>query len=429
MSFITVKQLVSQITPKLHTGNARTKFGTMYNQIGEAASEMLIRIDPPDTIQKQRIDTAIYSHVYNYTCPSDFKGVDRTIDIRPVWSTNRPRDGYRYPSEYQSHGFDDTIGANLRQFDIKKFRNTTTVETVAGIKTLRISKGLNSAGTSISTLDPLNQIIDGTITFSGDVTNVAADYLDYIDYTSSISFTLTGATGQGVITVQLPNSIDLSRMVNLGSLFFWQKFNNAALFTNVNFKYGNAGGAAYWYNVITTPQGRTAVDSNAWDLMRADWTQATMVGTPDSTQMSWFQFAFNYTPGTVLNFNKINALTASLGQAYEILYYSNGIFKDATTGVLKQYPTADSDIITLDQAAVNILIWETVRVLSQEQQGKNSAADFQTANYKLEGDGRVIRSMVVANRVGLYRDYIQQNPSQAIPMEEDYHIFPSLTGY
>lgn len=428
MSFITVSQLRSKITPKLHTGNSASKIGTAYNQLGEAAALMLARIDPPDTIQRSRIDNAVYAKVYNYTCPLDLKGIDRIIDARPIWSTNRPRDGYRYPSEYSGAGFDDTIGANLRQFDIKKYRNTLSIETISGIKTLRLSKAIEAPTGASTTLDPLNHYPDPTISVSGDVTTVAQDPLDYIDFTGSVSFSLSGATGQGIITIQLPTAFDLSGMANLGSIFHWLKFPDATRFTNLTFRFGSSS-SSYWQNILTVPQGRTALDSNAWDLMRADWTQSSPTGSPDATQISYFQFVFNYTTGTVLNFCKINALTAALGQAYDLVYYSNGLFKDASTGALKQVPTKDDDIITLDPAATTILLWETFRILAQEQQGKNSGADIQQANYHLEGDGRVIRSMLVANRIGLYRDYIAQNPSQAIPMEETYHEFDSCDGY
>jgi len=426
--FITIGQLVSKVIPKLHTGNARTKYGTMYNQIGEATSHMLIRIDPPDTIQKARIDSAVYSHVYNYTCPSDYKGIDRTIDIRPVWSTALPRDRNRYPAEYVGERFDDTIGANLHQFDIKKFRNTTTIETIAGVKTLRISKHTGAVGDFITTLSQLNNAADPTISYSGDVTTTATDYLDYIDYQGSVSFSLSGATGVGGITVQLANSINLANLANLGSLFFWLKFADASRFTSVTFNFGSDQNN-YYSNTLTTPQGRTAVDSNAWDMMRADWTKSTATGTPVPSAISWFQFTFNYTTGAQLNFCKLNSLTASLGQAYEIVYYSNSIFKDATSGALKPYPTADSDIIQLDPAATTILLWETVRTLCQEQQGKNSSTDYNTANYVLEGDGRVVRSMLVMNRQGLYRDWIMENVDQSVPTTEEYHEFSNLSGY
>lgn len=428
MSYYTISQLRSKITPKLHTGNSAGKIGKAYDQIAEAASLMLARIDPPDTIQKQRIDTAIYSKVYNYTCPPDLKGVDRMIDLRPIWSTNRPRDGYKYPSEYSGAGFDDTIGTSLRQFDIKKYRNTITVETIAGVKTLRISKEISAPTGGGVTLSQLNHYPDSTITVSGDIQTVAQDSVDYIDYTGSISFGLSGVTGQGILTIQLPNSFDLSKMANLGSLFHWLKFPDATRFTNMTVRFGNSA-SAYWQNVITIPQGRTAIDSNAWDLMRADWTASTVVGTPDATQVSYFQLILNYTTGTALTFCKVNALTAALGQAMELTYYSNGIFKDAATGALKTIPTKEDDQITLDPASFTILMWETVRLLCQEQQGKNSSSDLQTANYTLEGDGRVIRSMLVMNRQGLYRDFIQQNPSQAVPMQDQYHDFETLDGY
>lgn len=409
---ITVQTLKAKLAKKMH-GTTLSKYGTIYDEIFEATSSMLIRIDPADTIQKQRIDSAIFNKVYNYTCPLDLKGVDRLLDVRPIG----PRSSW-----------DDTTVSSIREFDIKKYRNSIVIETINGVKTLRISKVLGGNASRPMTISQLNAI-NSTISTSGDVTSPVVDTLDFVNYDGSISFGLSGIVGIGHVTINtVPQTFDLSSLLNLGTLFHWFKFPDVTRFTSLTLKFGT-NSTNYWSVTVTVPQGRTAVDSNAWDLMAFNWATATMTGTPSASSLAYFDIGISYTPGPALTFVKVNSLWSSLGAAYEAVYYSNYIFRDANTGILKSAPTSDSDIITLDPAATNILLYETQKVLVQQTKGRNMGSDMADINYKLEGDGRVLRGMLVANRGGLYRDYIAQNPSQAIPPQETYYQFGTDDGY
>lgn len=409
--YIDVKTLKSKLSAKLHGANLNKAVGDVNDKLREAAATMLGRIDPPDTICRYRIDNAIYDRVYNYTCPSDLKGRTRIVDIRPIGTRTK---------------WDEPIGSGVREFDIKKERDSFVVEMISGVKSLRISKAIEPGQILLVDLNSLS-LPTASITSGGDVQNLVIDTLDYITSTGSLSFGLSGATGQGNIAVTLSVPIDLSTLLNLGSIFAWEKFPDATRLTNITLQWGNSP-SAYWSKVITVPQGRTAFDSNAWNLLRADWTSASVVGSPSSTSITYLNIIFNYTAGAALTFAKIDSITASLGRAYEMLYYSNRIFKDASTGALKIKPTLDSDLITLDESALNIYMGECRRVLAAEIKGKNMAADIAAINYELEGDGRVVRGNLVMNRTGLYRDYVSQNPSDAIPPQETYHEFDDIGG-
>lgn len=404
---ITVDQFKTRITPKLH-GATLSKVVGVFDKMQEAAGTLLGRIDPYDTIQRLRVDNAIYDRVYNYTCPTDIKGTDKVVDLRPIG-----------PRSF----LDDINAAYGKEFDVKKGKNTLTVEVIGGVKTLRISKCL-APGVLLSGLDAL----DGTIVASGDVQNMVIDDLDYISGNGSLSFGLSGVTGIGTVTVNMPTAVDLSRLLNLGSLFQWLKFPDVTRFTSIDLKWGTDS-SNYWHKTITVPQGRTAFDSNAWDLCRHDWTTATKVGIPDSTNTKYLASTINYTTGTALTFVKLDSITAALGVAYELLYYSNFIFKDAVTGALKEIPTAGSDIIQLDPLALNIFTAEFLKLVFNDLKGKNMGTDIANIRYELEGDGRVLRGTLVANRAGLYRDYLSQFPSQAIPVQTEYYHFGELDGY
>jgi hypothetical protein len=416
MSFITISTFKAKLTSKLH-GASLAKIGNsaLYEKMREAAVNMLARIDPPDTIELYRIQNAIYDRIYNYTCPTDIKSFHHIADLRPI----SPRS--------QNDEISDT---STRSFDIRKEKNTMAIEDINGVKTLKISKKINSSPILLTEMDSFSTIpsvAQPTFTFSGDITSPVIDTLDYVSGFGALSFGLSGATGQGVITIALPYGIDLSKLLNIGQLFAWLEFPNATRFTNVNLKWGTDL-SNYYNNTATVPQGRAGVDTNAWDLMPFPWVTATPVGAPDPANIKYLVITLNYVSGAALAFCKLDSIVAQLGQAYEMKYYSQNLYADAITGVLKEAPSADGDTIQIDPMGINILLYETLRLISQELKGINAASDLAWANYMLEGDGRVMRGILVMNRQGLYRDYIQQTPSGALPLQETYHEFDEIGG-
>ena len=497
MNFITVGQLKQQIEPKLHGTTLDSVPGDMYDKLYEASQAMLARIDPDATIRKYRIANAIYSDITNYTLAADCKGKQKIMDIRPIG----PR----------KHN-DLTDGRFTREFDVRKEKNTMTIETINGIRTLRLSK---CVGPMYTVWEADSLTLGATVTPLGDATNLTSDDLDFVAGISSIAFDLTGATGQGGVAVQLQTSVDLSSLLNLGALFNWVEFpdtnlqsvelrwgNNAGnywsktvthaydstftitggtsqtptalvasetpvgivngvnkvftvsnlpVFINVDGQVMNAGNGyilngltvtfnnapsaivAAFYNTVGTignvsPTGvNSPFNPNAWNLQEFNWKGATKVGSPDSTLINDLEVRLNYTPGTPETGVHLDNVIASLGAAYEVVYYSNAIFL-GTDGVYRTRPVSDDDQITLDESANTILLYEMLRVIYPELKGKSMGADIGQVNYRLEGDGRMFRGKIVMNYVGLYRFYLEGSPSESQSHQETYHQFDSLSG-
>jgi hypothetical protein len=395
----TNSQFKSNLNGKLH-GTTLNKIDGVNAKIGDAAAAMSLRTDPPTTIRSSRIENAIYDHVFNYTIPSDFKGVDSVIDIRPI--------GVRSTD-------DGLTGRGLMEFDVKKERNTFAVEQVNGVKTLRLSKNL----TGRTTVAPLDSAADpfATIALSGDASDLTTDNLDFVSGSGSISFDLSGSTGQAIVTITLADGIDLSDLLNLGALMEWIKF-PAATLTSVALRWGSSA-SAYWQKSVTKPHDRTAFDNNAWNLLIHDWNSATKVGSPDEAAISVIQIVINYTAGTAVTGVHLDSVTAALGEAWEMVYYSNAFFTNAAGTVYKTEPTLETDLILLDPDALNILSYETLAILAQEVKGKNGSSDVELAYTRLEGKG---------NTLGLYDHYNEKYPSQAIRLQGTYYEFGELSG-
>lgn len=398
----TVGQLKTKITPKLH-GTTISRLGDIYGSIGEAAFNVLSRIDPYTTIRRTRIENAIYDKVYNYTAATDLKGPSKVIDIRPI--------GERSPQ-------DTIVGSYSRQFDTKKYNDRFTIEVINGVKTLRVAKKL-TARTVLHRCD--STTLEGTVTASGDANSLATDNLDFVSGDRSLKFNLDGLTGQGILTFALDNAIDLSDMEDLGALFHWIKFPDASRITSFVLRFGSGSGA-YSPITITAPHDRASYESNAWLLNRYDWEDAGAdTGTPDFENVDYIQIVINYSIGTALSNVKVDNITAALGQVFEMVYYSNCMFRDTTGATYKTVPTADSDVVLIDDNDINILIYELLMILGQEIKGKNMKVDYAYADVRLNGNPKN------GNRDdGLYSLYESQYPSQAIEHQEDYYNFASI---
>lgn len=394
MAFLTVEQALSKISGKLNGASLGKVSGSIYEKLEEAAATMLMRLDPASTKRSYRIENAIHDRIYNYVAPSDFKGVDGIVDLRPI--------GLRSTKDY-------TLVRSSREFDIKKYINTATIEYINGVKTLRLAKELKDR-TVLSEMNSLT--IPDTITGNADITNLELDYLDYITGSASVKFDLAGG-GQGILTIQLASVVDLSQLTDIGAFFHWFKFPDASDLTSVVLRWGNDA-SNYYEKTITAPHDRSTFEDDAWLLNRYDWSSATQTGTVDETAIDYLQILINYT-GAQSNI-KIDSITASLGEAWELIYYSNCLFK-GIDGTWKTKPTLKTDYVMLDPDAFNIFLYENAKIIGQELKGKNQGGNLTFFERELEGDGK---------KPGLYDRYEQRYPSEAIPVQSRYYEFGNL---
>jgi hypothetical protein len=395
---ITITTFKGLIPGKLG-GTSLAKISGIYGKMYEAAANMRGRVKPRTIARSSRIENAIYDHVYNYTCPDDLED-DAVIDIRPIGERST----------------EDTMGGTgVKEFDIKKKGNTFVVEYVNGQKTLRISK---PAGTHTVLHRMDSTTTGGTVTLGGDASNATIDTLDHVSGSGALKFNLNGLTGTATVTIALDTVTDLSDMRSLGALFAWVKFPDSSRLTSVKLTWGASAGEG-WYKTVTTAHDR-AFTSNAWQLLRHDWTSATDVGAPTETTsetIDYVQVTFTYTVGTALSGVGLDNITASLGKAYEVVYYSNRIFTDTTGITWKETPTHDTDIIRLEPLGTNIFMYEFMLTLQQELQGENMSANFAFFRNQLEGNEK---------RAGLYDQFERQNPDQSMTRDITYYEFGTV---
>lgn len=396
---ITVDQFFTRLTPKLH-GTTVNKLSNKYELLEEAAGNLLARISPPTVIRRARIENALYDKIYNYAAPSDLADEDSVIDIRPI--------GWRAPT-------DDIEGTFMQEFDIKKcWKDLFAVETINGVKTLRVSKELTPR-TTLHRADSLT--LEGAVTLSDDASGAEIDTLDYVAGNGAIKFELSGATGIGKVRFDLTYAIDLSQLVSVGALFAWLKFPDAARLNSVVLKWGSSS-SDYYSKTVTAAHDR-AFESDAWMLTRHDWSDATTTGTPVSSAIDFLEITLNYDTGAALENVKLDAISSALGQAWEVLYYSDRLFRSTDGLTYKTIPTTGSDVILLDTDGSVILQYNYLDVAAQQVRGRNMSADRNFVSAKLDGAGK---------DPGLYALFMQKHPSQRIRRSETYYEFDELDG-
>lgn len=402
---LSVSQFKNSISPKLH-GTSLAKIIDFYGKMREASQNMLLRVDPETTIRRYQIQNAIYDKVYNYTVASDLAG-DAVIDIRPVGQRRRT---------------DDIEETFQKEFDIKKSTDTFTIETINGVRTLRLSKCLKTP-TILARLDSLTSPVIAAI---GDAGNLSVDYLNHISGQAAVAFDLSGVTGVGGISVTLPQATDLSQMLNLGAFFEWLKFPDVSRLTSVTLKWGDDA-SNYWANTVTAAHDGIFI-SNAWQLLSHQWSSAIKHGapTPTGAHIKYLEVDFAYTTGAAITSVHLDNITAQLGEVWEAIYYSNALYTDETGTVWKDEPTSDTDLIRLDADGISILTYEFMLTLQQEIKGKNMAADYSFFNTQLYGKFGMRGIQTVK---GLYELFDETYPSQRLQRQQEYYHFGDLTGY
>lgn len=404
---ITIAAFKNSITPKLH-GATLAKISDVYGKCREASQNMLLRVDPEALIRRYQIQAAIYDKVYNYPVASDL-GTDAVIDIRPVGPRRR---------------HDDIEETFDKDFDIKKKNNTFTLETINGVRTLRLSKRLKRP-IVLSTLDTTDDA-NAAIAVLGDASNLRTDYLNHVSGQASVAIDLSGATGSGGISITLPVAIDLSELLRQGSLFEWIRFPDVTRLTSVTLKWGD-NASNYWSSTQTAAYDRSFV-SGAFQLLENPWQYASVAGSPTTTgaNIRYLEVDFTYLTGAAITDVNIDNITAQLGEVWEVLYYSNCLFTDSTGTVWKDTPTDDTDLIRLDTDGLQIFMYEFMLTLQQEIKGKNMSADYTYFQGQLFGK---FGQRGIQTVKGLYELYSDRYPSQRLNRDQEYYEFDELDGY
>ena len=361
----TIQSLKSDLTGILH-GTTLNQITGLDNLIYRAGRDVLLDVDPMETKKDSIMASAIYDQVYDYPLPVDVKG-NRIIDVYPT--------GTRYPS-------DDYAQRTDKDFDLSKGHlvgDQFAIKFNNGVKTIRVDN--NNAPQGIL-LDSANVTTGWTATSTA--SNVRINNQNFISGGGAVNFDLAAGANPstGFVAKTLTTAIDLTTHYNQSSFFFWVYFPTGADITSVNLRWGSSS-SNYYSRVLTTTQTGTAIQ-NGWNLFKADWNGATVVGSPNYASIAYLYVGVTYN-GNAQTAVGIDNIMSSMGTFYHINYYSKYIFRDATTGSFQETVTDDSNLINLDTETYNLLFYKVGYLAVQQQQGLDASfydGNFTDMNYK-----------------------------------------------
>lgn len=384
-----ISDFKTRLAAKVH-GQTLNKVADVNGLIYEAAGNVLLRIDPKETMRTAVLNNGLYDQVYDYSAPTDLKG-DKIIDITSQSLENQT----------PANNFHQVYG---KEFSLYKDNNTISTRMNSGVKTLNISKSL-TAGALVSATNSLTD--NGTWTAGGNAINLIADTVNKVSGSGSLKFDISASGSTAYIENSTLTSVDLSNYQYAGALFAYVYIPSTTIITSINLRWGSSS-ANYYSSTATTTQENTAFIAG-WNLVRFDYSTATETGTVVDTAIDYLRVTFNY-DGTATTSCRVDNIVARLPSPYAITYYSKYLFKN-TSGTWIEEPSAidDSDIINLDVESYNVLLYETAYLIAQQLGGEDSQVDVDY--YKRKRDET-------------WSAYLQSNKTVALkPRASYYRIF------
>lgn len=419
----TIAQLKSDLTPKLK-GTSLVSAGNIYSLAGSAANRMLARIDTQETRRTMPLSQPFYDNLLDYNIPVDFKAM---IDIKPT----QGRQYSRLP------GNSDFSLTSAKQFDSNMKSNEFSIQWNSGVRTLRARR--LPAG-NVSLLDSLTSpTANGQWLGSSDIETtwnesqmwnqslnwdmgLYTDPLNWVAGGGSLGFNFSGATGTAKITNATASVIDLSSMnyQDASLIFLYIPSGFSARFNSVTVVRGDD--ASDFVSVIVTTRADGSAFQDGWNQLYVNWNSGTVTGTPTNTQNTYRQISFGYTPGSVIKGVLVNNWTDSLGQLYEIEYYSEYLFRNAA-GIWIPAPLEDTDILCVDSASYEIIKTEMMVDITQNIR-VGPVRSEELADWRLMLNGQP-QSRYIKDPPyhGLYADYLQKFPSSQIPQTTSTYTF------
>ena len=336
--------------------------GTQLNQITNvdglilrAARKLILDIDPQETKRISLMTNPVYNSVYDYALPVDLKG-NRIIDLRPQVN--------RYPSDVFGQSYSQAFDANKTLVNADNFN----VNFNSGLKTIRINAPFVKSGILLEQLDSITG--NGTWAVGGTASNLRVNNVNFASGSGCLDFDLAaGGVGSiGWIENSTMNAIDLTEMLNQGTLFDFVKLPTASNFTSVTLRWGSDS-SNYWTSTQTLTQQGVAFN-NGWNLLSNNWLTATKVGTPDESAITYLRVSFTY-DGTAQTAVGVDNIIARLGSMFELVYYSKYLFS-TSVGVWQESITDDSNLVNLDSESYNLLLDLVALYSVQQQQGVNA---------------------------------------------------------
>ena len=392
MLTVTLAQLKSDIAGKLR-GTSIKKINDFYGTAASAANRMLGRIDTQETIRIQTLASPFFDNVNDYSLVTDFK---RAIDLRP--QANRIKQPGR--SIYSE--------TTPRQFLTRLDQNSFSVKWNNMTRSLRAQRLLNG---NVLTMDTFDTV--GSWTANGDASGAYQEVLNFVDGQASLGFNLSGVTGSAYLENTAEPVTDMSsyKYEDSSFLYFYIPVGYSSRFTSFNLSRGSD--ASNYIRASATTKADGTAFTDGWNFIRFDWNSAIKTGTPDDTKNTYRRFGIAYTVGTAINGCLIDNWTDSLGELYELEYFSENLYRTAA-GAWINTPTLDTDLINCGTLSYEILVCEMmVNLTAQLRTGTLREQEMTDWRLMLNGQPQT-RYVKDPPYHGLYADYLKSYPSSAI---------------
>lgn len=335
----------ADLSAVLH-GTTLNKVTNLNNLHNRTARKLLLDIDPIETIRKVLSTTPFYNQVWDYSCPTDLKG-NRIIDISPQY--------IRTPSQIISQTYNQTFDINKNEFSPP---SEFTIQWNNYIRTIRINDTSLPQGISIDTCEATTGW-----TANSTASNLTEDNVNFASGTGSLSFDVT--TGTGSISKTLASTLDMSTQLNQASLFYYLYLPTGSQLTSTSIRWGSSSSNYYTRTFTTTNEGNAF--ATGWNLIRADWLGATVVGSPTVTAIAYVDILVTVTANQTGI--KVDNIISNMGLYRTIEYYSKYLYRSASTGAFQETVLDNSDLINLDTDSYNLYFNLLAFYATQQVQG------------------------------------------------------------
>ena len=375
---MTIGDCKDNLSGLFHGGNIDTITG-LDMVFERSANTLLSKIDPIDTERVAALASTIHDDIFNYALPSDFR---KLIDI--------------YPQDNRNSG-DTAQRIYAGNFDLNKLisEKNISIESSEGSKFLRI----NWRSRQSKTIHTMNDVdANGTWSAVGTASGIAESTIFKVSGNASIEFNIV-TTSDGIKNTTM-DAVDLTDEDEVADFFVWVYFGTAP--TSVSAKWGNDLTTNYWSSTAQTTQADGSAFKVGWNLIKFPWSTATETGTVAPSTIDSFQITV---ASSAQNNVRVDNITCSIGRNFDIKYYSKYLIKNTSGTWLSRY-TSDSDIVVLDNDAIQIFHLENLIGISQQAMNPSLDSDILWAKKELLGED-------LRDKTGLYAKYRNEHPSQS----------------
>lgn len=400
----TVNQIEKDINRKLHSGGTSLT-QDFFGALDEGRRNMITTIEPKELQRVIKVEDALYDQVDRYAVPNDLN-YDNIIEIKSL-SGDRNVDTFQHPLEY----------VYRRRFDQRRkhSKNIYTIEYDSGIKYIKIYRpeGLKTHTQTVVT--DVNGLTDnGTWNTGGNLVNLQLDDLNFITGKHSLRFDFNDSGTTGFLENFTLKSVNILDYMRVGSIFTWFNLPVFSIVTSIKLTLGSSL-TDYFTVTVNQPHDNNQFTSG-WNLLKFSLNNPVMVGNPNPKAITYIRFDFSTTGQPMAACNADNVV-ARKGKVYEITYQSAYCFIDPLNLEFKQFATENTDFISLEESAYQILMLETAKAILQEAYGNANRSNDDIV--KIEADIK-----------DAYTKYIKSHKQDAIdPFQTGYIFGNEYDGY